>query len=253
MASNRLLATLSALRGYSVAAGMIDGYSSELKFGYNGAVSTVRESIWTQGGAYVFPASASVMTLSSDSANDAAAGTGARTIQVAGLDADYEEISETVTLNGQSGVNTVESYLRVHRIIVRSAGSSEQNEGVIYMGTGTITAGIPANVFGQVAIGENQTLQAIYTIPAHRTGWLFGISATSFGNANATADIELKVRPEGEVFQTKRKGLLTRGTLEPKRFFPLRIAEKSDVKIDALSSSGTIDVGADFELLLVAD
>ena len=71
------------------------------KFGYNPSIGATDETIWSEGGLYVYPTSASTMYISSSSADDTAAGTGARTATVYGLDADFEQISVTVSLNGQ--------------------------------------------------------------------------------------------------------------------------------------------------------
>ena len=74
------------------------------KFGYNPSIGTSDETVWSEGGLYVYPTSASTMYISSSSTADTAAGTGARTATVSGLDANFDEISETVSLNGQAGV-----------------------------------------------------------------------------------------------------------------------------------------------------
>ncbi len=46
----------------------------EEKYGFNASVSSTEETIWSEGGAYSFPASDSIMTVSSSSTDDAAAG-----------------------------------------------------------------------------------------------------------------------------------------------------------------------------------
>jgi hypothetical protein len=81
------------------------------------------ETIWAEGGLYSYLTAATVLKVSSSSVNDTSAGTGARTVELSGLDADYNEISELVTLNGQTPVNTTKLFLRINRMVVRSAGS----------------------------------------------------------------------------------------------------------------------------------
>ena len=82
-----------------VARGQIQGHKTLFKFGNNSDINGSLETIWSHGGLYSYLAAASVLKVSSSSANDAAAGTGARTVTLAGLDASYNEISETVSLN----------------------------------------------------------------------------------------------------------------------------------------------------------
>ena len=63
-----------------VSRGQVDGHNAFFKFGINGAVGTSVETVWAEGGTYVYPAAATVMKISSSSADDTSAGTGARTI-----------------------------------------------------------------------------------------------------------------------------------------------------------------------------
>ena len=87
-----------------VARGQIQGHSAFCQFGINGAVGQTLETVWVGGGTYSFPTSATTTTISSSSADDTAAGTGARTVRVEGLDAAYALVSETASMNGQTGV-----------------------------------------------------------------------------------------------------------------------------------------------------
>ena len=50
-------------------------------FGYNADIDTALETVWPQGGVLTRPAAALVMTVSSSSTDDDAAGTGARTVR----------------------------------------------------------------------------------------------------------------------------------------------------------------------------
>jgi len=232
-----------------VARNQIMGHKTLFKFGINGDVGTSVETVWAQGGTYAYPASATVMKISSSSADDAAAGTGARTISIAGLDASYNEISETVTLNGQTEVNTVNSYLRITRMFVITAGSGATAVGVIYAGTGTVTSGVPATVYGMIAIGANQTQMAFWTVPAGYTLYLMGTFYSS-GNstANAFTNFQLIQRPFGGVFRqqssTRTSGS---GDFVLDLHTPIAFAEKTDIEIRAVASAGSSNVSAEFE------
>ena len=67
------------------------------------------EDVWIGEGAYPgFIASASTTSIASDSADDAAAGTGARTVRVVGIvnnAGTWTETQEDVTLNGVTPVD----------------------------------------------------------------------------------------------------------------------------------------------------
>lgn len=234
--------------------GNIPGMSCLNKFGHTENVGTSLTDIWNDGGLYSFPLSASTMTLSSGSANDTSAGTGARTVEVFGLDTDYNEISEIIFLNGQTPVTSANSYLRVFRMIVRSGGSTGENEGNIYFGTGTVTAGVPANIYAEIIFdstggGENQTLMAIYTIPAGKTGYLFDYDFST--TQNKPAEMWIKVRPFGEVFQTKVRTMIYQNKKQRTFKMALEIIEKSDIRASGATDAGTTDVSADFSLILI--
>ncbi len=241
-----------------VSRGQIAYHKNVFKFGNNPAVGNSLETIWSQGGLYSYPPTASVMTVSSSSTDDASAGTGARTVTVYGLDADYNEISELVTLNGQTPVNTTKSYLRVNRMIVRSAGSGGANAGEIYTGTGTVTSGVPANVYAVIngIAGSNQTLMALWTVPAGYTAYLlqYDISNGTTSNTPAVCKLILAVRPFSEVFQSKDVKSLTTGMHVEETFsVPQRIEEKSDIEVRAISSSNSVsfDISAAFEIVYI--
>jgi hypothetical protein len=232
-----------------VARNQIMGHKSLFKFGINGDVGTSVETVWAQGGTYVYPTAATVMKISSSNAADAAAGTGARTISIAGLDANYNEISETVTLNGQTEVNTVNSYLRITRMFVVTAGSGETAAGTIYAGTGTVTSGVPATVYGMIAFGANQTQMAFWTVPAGYTLYLMGTFYSS-GNstANAFTNFQLIQRPLGGVFrQQSSTRTAGSGDFVLDLHTPLAFAEKTDIEVRAVASAGTSNVSAEFE------
>ena len=232
-----------------VVRGQVDGHKTLFQFGINGDVGTSVETVWAQGGTYTYPATATVMKISSSSASDTSAGTGARTISIAGLDANYNEISETVILNGQTEVNTVNSYLRISRMFVATAGSGATAVGTIYAGTGTVTAGVPANIFGMIAINANQTQMAFWTVPAGYTLYLMGVFYTS-GNATANAwtNFQLIQRPLGGVFR-QQSSTRTAGSGDFVLDFhtPISFAEKTDIEIRAVASAGASNVSAEFE------
>jgi hypothetical protein len=225
------------------------GHKTLFKFGINGDVGTSVETVWAQGGTYVYPTAATVMKISSSSADDAAAGTGARTISIAGLDADYNEINETVILDGQTAVNTVNSYLRITRMFVITAGSGGTAAGTIYAGVGTVTSGVPATVYGMIALNANQTQMAFWTVPAGYTLYLTGLFYTS-GNstANAWTNFQLIQRPLGGVFR-QQSSTRTAGSGDFVLDFhtPMSFTEKTDSDIRAVASAGSSNVSAEFE------
>ena len=122
-------------------------------------LTTTEKTIWAGPGIYVYPTAAVQMTISSSDVDDTAAGAGLQQVLINGLDANYNEISETIILNGQTPVTTVNSYFRIQGtgMIGTAAGASEFNEGIIYIGVGTVTTGVPATIYNLISIGDNSS------------------------------------------------------------------------------------------------
>lgn len=156
-------------------------------YGVNGAITTTDETLWEESTLYSFRSSGASMTISSSSASDASAGTGARTVSVTGVTASYVVATETATLNGTTGVALTNSYLTITNVEVLTAGSGGSNAGILYVGTGTVTSGKPATVDCLVAAGNNKSSSLIYCIPAGYSLLIYGAhsatrSATSGGH-----------------------------------------------------------------------
>ena len=100
--------------GIPVVKGQIDKLSGVHKFGYNSAVGTAYETIWDAGGTYAFPSAAGTVTVTSASG---ATDSGVE-VTLEGLDENYAEQSETVTLNASGTFTTTTEYLRLHRAYV---------------------------------------------------------------------------------------------------------------------------------------
>lgn len=113
---------------YGATLGRVAGHSRMAVYGHT-PTPTAGTDVWEGGGAYPFQMAASKLEALSGSANDTAAGTGARTFTINGLDANFNSISETVTLNGVTPVQTANSYMRVNSFLIASAGSGNVNSG----------------------------------------------------------------------------------------------------------------------------
>lgn len=110
--------------------------------------------------------------VSAANAADTAAGTGARTVRLYGLDANYAEIYEDVTLNGLTEVLTTQDFIFVRALEVLTAGSGGANAGIIYAGTGTVTSGAPATKWLSIVAGMGMSAAGIFVVPAGYTAHL---------------------------------------------------------------------------------
>lgn len=134
--------------------------------------------------------SAAVVKVSAANAADTATGTGARTVLLSGVDANYNEISEVIALNGQTAVNSVNSYLFVNSLQVLTTGSGNTNAGIIYVGTGTVTTGVPATQYIQIPVGVCISRAGFYVVPA---GYSMVINNFVISNGTATNASTIKL------------------------------------------------------------
>jgi len=153
--------------GIEIARGNIRKYQAFRKFGYNSAIGTTEEYIGADGGALpLMPTSAVTVEAISSSANDTAAGSGARTIRIFGLDANFNEITEDITLNGTSASTaTTQSFIRVFRGHVLTTGTySSANAGNI-----TIRQSGAGSTFVTINTSKGQTEGTHYCVPAGKS------------------------------------------------------------------------------------
>ena len=105
------------------------------------------------------------LTVSSTSNNDAVGGTGATSVQIVGLTETLSPMETRSDLNGQTPVIIAEGFGFINSISVTDAGNSLKNEGVIHIGTGTVTGGVPATSYDQIAIEDSIASTIRYTVP----------------------------------------------------------------------------------------
>ena len=150
-----------------VSKGEIPNHERIVIRGINNDVGTSFETIWPESGVKVFQSAAAIQTLSSDSANDTLLGTGARVITVKGLLSDYSEAEEDVEMDGLTEVSTVNSFLRINAVFIKTgqAGSLQFNDGIIYIGTGVVTSGKPAVVNNLIIANVGISESGFYTVP----------------------------------------------------------------------------------------
>ena len=213
-----------------VARGNIEGNSYVFFAGINEALGATYESVTPQGGLYPWPAAAAKMDVVSTDANDTAAGTGARTVYITGLDADYEIITETVTMDGLNPVETDASFLRINGFIVLTAGTGGTNAGDIDILNG-------ADIIGRIEAGVNAMGQGVYTIPAGYTAFNTSQHYTSGKDDEIKAQAFADIGGTG-IFLGFGTLMLYESILRfvPQNYFP--IPEKSDIDIRAIKTGG---------------
>lgn len=246
-----------------VARDRIPGHNHIHKFGKNPDIDIASgfEAVWGGGGDYTgFNATAAevVELFSSDDADNGATATGALTVRIYGLDTNLAEITEDVTLDGVTKVDTSKSYIRLNRVLVLTAGSTGSNEGTITARQKVTTA----NIFAVMRIGNNQTTIAAYTVPADKTAYLLSWFGALAKKQSAFSNVRILMRQLGSVFQLKEEfDIASTGSSYVQRMYKVPkgdddssapgIPAGTDIKIMADSSADGHAISAGFDLLLI--
>lgn len=138
------------------------GYERANGWGNNPDVDTATVEVVDPLGGTTIPwmSAATSLEAVSDNAADAAAGTGARTITILGLDSNYDRVTLTVTLNGVTAVALSTQLVAINRVTVTTAGSGLTNAGTL-----TIRNASAGTTRITVPVGRSISQSSGYTVP----------------------------------------------------------------------------------------
>ena len=217
----------------------ITGHQSVFLFGYSASITNAAFiPAWENTAAYTYPASAVAMSIVSTSASDTAV-----KILVVGLDADYNAVTETVTLTGTTPVVTATLFFRVNQLDVLP--DSVNPVGVITAKNGGVT-------YGQIAVDTGQSNMSVYTVPAGYT--FYGVHVGAWSSTSVTSGVYATFRaqtlsPAGTKYIVSQAPFLN--TFEFAAQYPLTFPEKTDVQLQFKSSGAGLAIGTIFEGVLI--
>lgn len=180
-------------------------------------------------------------------------------LEVCGLDGDWAMQILYVTLNGRTPVVVPGTWIRVFRLINRGTVNFA---GDIYVAeSDSYTDGVPdtpAKWKAKITIGYNQTLMAMYTVPAGKRAYIADVHSTIYQQGANPAQTEkagtlvLRVRAFGQVFATKDVHDISNTSLHMLHNFglPLIVEPKADVELAVLNVDDNTTISAGFEILL---
>jgi hypothetical protein len=158
-------------------------------------------------------------------------------VEVQGLDQNYAPATETLTIGGAASTT---QFVRVFRARMITATTGSTNVDHIRIQNGGVNEAI-------INPGAGQTLMALYTIPAGKTGYLLKINGSI--DANNDALFRLYTRPFGESFNVKGQFGVFASGFNYDYPVPLRFEEKTDIEVKALSQNN-VGGGAIFDIIL---
>lgn len=222
-----------------IPAGVIHGATAVNLIGVNAAPTTTFETLWDNSNAYTFlTTNMTTPTIVSSSANDAAAGTGARTVRITGINASFAAQTEDIILNGVTPVSLVNSYMTINSITVLTAGSGGTTAGNLTLAAGGVT-------HGYVLAGRNQSTSFIYSTPAEYGLLIYNFYCSEEAASAGGNRAQIVYSTNGGVSKVAfSMGTPTNFPLDITFTIPIYIPAKSQVQGQFLSAASTSTVTA---------
>jgi len=238
----------------NIAFGAEFGYTPVHVFGINPTIDSGQTFDLWDGGAgadYTFSSAAVLHFISSSDNGDT------QEYKVIGLNANFDQIELTITLVGQTKtqIGTGETFIRI--LSVENMGSTD-NAGIVFVyENDTVTAGTPDTatlIRAQIAVGNNKSRMAIYTVPNNKIAIIVSLFASlASATSNATSIITPRERINGGVFKAAEVfAISTTGTdyVNHNVLVPEPVVEKTDIVLRASSDTNGLAVGGGFNLIL---
>jgi hypothetical protein len=252
--------------GESAASGNLGSITTVNKFGRNQDADTTEDSIWEGsdvGGPIrcfdVLGTTAAALYISSDHQDDAGLD-----VTVEYLDSDWDVNTITQTLGAVANGTATEfvqlgseTILRVNRAYATDTALT----GNVYIHIDSVDAaakdGIPDTILTDlvavITAGENQTLQACYTVPNGFNALLTQFCTTNVNTA-ANAVVEFRLRKSVAGAASRVQELMQLGesiyqctTHDP----PIIFNEKTDIELTSDSSANNASATGTFDLILL--
>lgn len=242
-----------------VALGRRQGSTTWSKFGYNTDVDAATPEVLASfGGAFnqkLIPGE--TLDIVSTSANDASpSGTGVRLLVIFGVDANWDEVTEVVAMNGLSTVTTTNSFIGVNRMTIFTSGTADSNVGII-----TATATTSGNTMAEMPAGDGTTQQCLFYVPqSHQflATWLY-LNAVKLSGGGSNPDVTFKMfvysAVVDSIFEVYRDNIdlsiETTKQLSPGE--PFVVGEKSILWVEASTTANNTSLRGRFSGKLIRD
>lgn len=233
---------------HKLSLGEIPNHSIVYKFGRNPSVSATPTLIGS-GGIYGLPTTAQTVTVTStDATNDVfPAGSGARTVEVIGLDSNWDEVSEIINM----GATGSQLFLRVIRAKVATAGTITLNGGA---NSGVVTVKQSTSAIKMVEIEANagQTLIACYTVPSGYKALMWSADTTTGEGKNSVNTLKSRDNTiPNSPFQSKGIRDNFQNSVGAVFKSPNPYTEKTDIVFTTVSTASGTPVSGTFLLELI--
>jgi len=152
----------------NIARGIVKGASVRNIFGYNETIPVGQYvPAWEANTEYTYPTANLAMDVVSTSTSDTSV-----SVLISGLDSEYNEVSEVVSLNGTTTVTSNTEFFRINDVVTVDGNA-----------VGDVNVANSGTLYAKVRAGEGRNQASIYTVPAGCNFYLTRIDAfVSAGN-----------------------------------------------------------------------
>ena len=210
-------------------------------FGYQESGDTTLRALWEFANtSYVYPPSAIQMTVTAADAGD-----DGKNLLIKGLDANYDEITETVTLVGAGDVVTTTSFFRINDVILLT--------GTTNIGLITVQNSAKTIKYAGIRVGDGRNQASIYTVPAGHCFYLYRIDAFSSDTTAAKPAVfkNFSQNANGQQYNTARTTFFN--NMNILRQLPFKYSEKTDIQFQLSTDSGSHELSVFGEGVLIKE
>jgi hypothetical protein len=241
-----------------IAMGAVEGSFAVNKFGENPDIlAGTTEDVWdggaVAGGHYVFPTTASITHIRQ--ATDQVGTDGGATIELQGLDANWDLVVQTADLDAADTTTEVLLTTPLIRVFRKKVLANVVLSADVWSGA---TGMVAATANSIITAGKNQTLMAIYSVPAGYTAYMSSYYYSVVNSTNKTpTSTEFALwaadRAAGYEFQLKHEVAIPINGPGNQHYFnpPVRFTEKTDIRLSAEPIDQPAYVHAGFDLTLI--
>lgn len=225
----------------NIARGLVKETEVRNIFGYQETGDTTLRALWEFANtSYVYPPSAIQMTVTTANAGD-----DGKNLLIKGLDANYDEITETVTLVGAGDVVTTTSFLRINDVILVT--------GTTNIGLITVQNAAKTIKYGGIRAGDGRNQSSIYTVPAGHCFYLYRIDAFSSDSTAAKPAVfrNLSINSSGQIYNTARTTFFN--NMNILRQLPFKYSEKTDIQFQIATDQGSHELSVFGEGVLIKE
>ena len=200
------------------------------KFG-EGKVTTSLTTIWSgneeQTGLYQYPTEAINMDVVSSNASDT------QKIKIEGLNENWKETVDEVTLDGTNPVTTNEKFIRVFRVYVSDGDDLIGNVSVTETGE---TSPLYAYINNDNAV-QNQSQMTLFTVPAGHVFIQNSVDVSTIAESKVNALMAIK--NDNSPFRVQLNYNVKSGNVQYFENPPIKWDEKTDIEMRGFTEAGS--------------